>query len=259
MDFLILVLQSFTATRSLETILNSQIATASNLSLLRRTIAKPIEECWVYDRLDQPFETELYKKLHSRFGNVQALAKAFTFSLDASSTLGSWCADWIWSYALAAESLPKLEGRSTRNAMGHLPLAKLVKPEAEIERIREAGEIVRSHFFENPKDKSELLSPKVRRLHTELLRYFERHTDTKCIVFTEQRHTARILCDLFSKIGTQHLRPGVLIGARSDSFGGMNISFRQQVLEVVAFRKGDVNCLVNDSHPFIANSFRKVH
>ncbi|WEW60952.1 Dicer-like protein 1 [Emydomyces testavorans] len=221
----------------------SQIATASNLSLLRQTVARPNEQLWTYDRLGKPFQTQLYKDLHSRFGDVRALEKFFAYALDASSALGAWCADWIWSYALAEVSLPKLEGRAARTTMGNLPIAKFVKPEAEVQRIRAAAEVVRSHVFEDPKDRPELLSPKVRRLHYELLKYFERHTDTKCIVFTEQRHTARILCNLFTKIGTQHLRPGVLIGVRSDTSGGTNISFRQQVLEVVAFRKGDVNCL----------------
>ncbi|EER25001.1 Type III restriction enzyme, res subunit family protein [Coccidioides posadasii C735 delta SOWgp] len=231
------------AARNLETLLNSQIATASNLSLLRQSVARPNEEVWSYDRLDQPFETRLYKELRSRFGDLRALEKLFTFSLKASSNLGAWCADWVWSYALTEESLPKLEGRAARTAMGNLPIAKIVRPEAEIQRIREASEIIRSHKFGDPAIRPELLSPKVRRLHHELLKYFERHTDTKCIVFTEQRHTARILCDLFSKIGTKHLRPGVLIGVRSDASGGMNISFRQQVLAVVSFRKGEVNCL----------------
>ncbi|KAI1956642.1 Dicer-like protein 1 [Ophidiomyces ophidiicola] len=231
------------AARNLETMLNSQIATASNLSLLQQTVARPSEERWVYDRLHKPFETPLYTKLHSRFGNVRALQKTFTYSLDASSNLGAWCADWVWSYALAETSLPKLEGRATRTAMGNIPVAKIIKAESEIQHIREAGEVLRLHVFEEPLGRPELLSPKVQRLYHELLKYFERHTDTKCIVFTEQRHTARILCDLFSRIGTKYLRPGVLIGVRPDTSGGMNVSFRQQVLEVVSFRKGDVNCL----------------
>ncbi|EEP80389.1 predicted protein [Uncinocarpus reesii 1704] len=128
--------------------------------------------------------------------------------------------------------------------MGNLPLAKISKPEAEIQRLRAAGEVLRSHRFENPNGRPELLSPKVRRLHQELSKYFERHTDTKCIVFTEKRHTARILSDLFAKIGTEYLRPGLLIGVRSDPSGATNVSFRQQILEVVKFRNGEVNCLV---------------
>ena len=223
---------------------DSQIATASDPQLLRQSVVKPTEETWHYDRLCPPFETELYKELHSRFGDVSTLDRLFRFAHKTSSTLGAWCSDWIWSYCLAEDMLPQIEARASRKLMKNMPLASTDHPNSEVQRIRAAGECVRAHEFEDPRDKPNLLSPKVRRLHHELSRYFERHTDTKCIVFTNKRHTARILSDLFSRIRTPHLRPGWLTGVRAGDHEGTKLTFRDQLMTLIAFRKGELNCLV---------------
>jgi endoribonuclease Dicer len=92
------------------------------------------------------------------------------------------------------------------------------------------------------------MSPKVSRLREKLVECFRKAADTKCIVFTKQRHTARLLGDLFIQLGIQNLRPGVLIGIRSADDAGMNTSFRQQFTTLVKFRTGELNCLVSFTH-----------
>lgn len=230
--------------RMLETLLDSQIATTSNPTLLQKSVARPEEETWLYDRLEAPIETELYQKLSSQFGNISVLENVFRYSYEASSSLGRWCADWIWSYTLAEDTLQKYVGRISKKYMRGMPQATNKGADAEIKRLKDAVELVKEHKTEVPIDSAEHLSPKVRLLHHQLLRYYERKTDTKCIVFVKQRHTARLLCDLFSRIGTRHLRPGALIGVRLDA-DGKNVTFRQQFLTLLAFRKGEINCLVS--------------
>ncbi|PGH14121.1 hypothetical protein AJ79_03238 [Helicocarpus griseus UAMH5409] len=231
------------AAATLETLLDSQIATASNLDAMRQTIARPTEQTWVYDRLDPPFETDLYRTMHSRFGDIGELEKIFTFALEASSTLGRWCSDWLWTLALVESALPKLEGRIARKHMRSRTGNHPKGVDETIKRLREAGQMIKDYTFLTPVDCPEHLSSKVRLLHRELAMYFERHTDTKCIVFVQQRHTARLLGDLFSRIGTQHMRTGVLIGVRDDGTGNAKVSFRQQFLTLLKFRKGELNCL----------------
>ncbi|KAK2799785.1 Dicer-like protein 1 [Onygenales sp. PD_10] len=235
------------AARTLETLLDSEIATASDINALRQTIARPTEQTWTYDRLDAPFETDLYRTMHSQFGNIGELDKLFSFALEASSALGRWCSDRVWTVLLGDRFLPKLEGRVSRRYMRGPSGAKTAAVDETIQRIREAANIVKLHRFNEPVDCPEHVSPKVRLLLHELSRYFERHTDTKCIVFVTKRYTARVLCDLFSRIGTKHMRTGALIGIRDDELGGPNVSFRQQFLTLLAFRKGELNCLFSTS------------
>ncbi|EFR03219.1 hypothetical protein MGYG_06219 [Nannizzia gypsea CBS 118893] len=230
------------AAKTLENMLDSQIATASNPSLLRQSVARPIEEVWEYDRLEAPFETPLYTQLREKFGDIKVLEKIFKFSRETSSNLGSWCSDWIWSYCLSEETLPKLEARSNRPLMKNL--ANHSSGDTEAERIRDAGAIIKDHEFGDPIANPKLLSPKVLLLRDELLRRFKENPDTRCIVFTAQRHTARILRDLFQKIRSQYIRPNLLVGVRSGGDKiGLDISFREQFLNVIAFRKGEINCL----------------
>ena len=242
---------------NLELLLDAEIATATNLNLLRQSVARPTEEAWLYDRLDSPLETDLHRELRSRFGDIPAFDRLFRFSLEASSTLGAWCSDWIWSYGLAEDVLPQVEARATRNLMKNMPAISTERSDSEIQRIRAAGELIKSHrFIQEPKLTENLFSPKVRLLYQRLSMYFERHTDTKCIVFTAQRHTARILGDLFRRMRPKHLRPGWLIGVRSHDSEGMKVSHRQQFLTLLAFRKGDLNCLVRSTIPAVSNTPR---
>lgn len=227
----------------LESLLDSQIATASDLALLKKSVARPREQVWTYDRLKQPFETELYSELKRRFGDITVFEKLFRFAYDASSTLGKWCSDRVWAYGLSEEVLPKLEGRVDRSYLGGKHKSKPAA-ESEIQRVRQAREIISNHQFSEPHDLPDQLSSKVLLLFRELSKHFETPTDTKCIVFTEQRHTARLLGDLFEHIGSQHLRCGVLVGVRASDTGGMNISFREQILTLMKFRNGELNCLV---------------
>ncbi|EGD90125.1 hypothetical protein H112_02598 [Trichophyton rubrum D6] len=230
------------AAKTLEAMLDSQITTASNPALLRQSVTRPTEEIWEYDRLELPFETPLYRKLRQKFGDIKVLEKIFKFSRETSSSLGSWCSDWIWSYCLSEETLPKLEARSNRPLMKSIPNQPSCDTEAE--RIREAGAIIKEHEFGDPVANPELLSRKVLLLRDQLLRRFKENPDTRCIVFTAQRHTARILRDLFKKIGSQYIRPNLLVGVRSGGDKiGLDISFREQFLNVIAFRKGEINCL----------------
>lgn len=242
----------------LETLLDSQIATASDLALLRKSVARPREQVWTYDRRRQPFETELYRDLRSRFGDIVVLEKLFRFAYDASSNLGKWCSDWVWSYGLSEEILPKLEGRVDRSYMGGKQRSNQAAQD-EIRRIRDAREIIRNHHFAEPDDLADQLSSKVLLLFRELSKYYETPTDNKCIVFTEQRHTARLLGDLFARIGSQHLRTGVLIGVRSNDYGGMNISFREQILTLMKFRNGELNCLVRYLYKSSTYKYRLLH
>lgn len=229
--------------RKLETLLDSQIATTSNLTLLRQFVKRPTEKVWAYDRLEAPFTTELYKTMKDRFGDMSSLEGVFRFAWDASSELGKWCADRAWAHALAEDVLPKLEGNISK-AIGTEASDRL--PETayqEISRIKEAHDTVKNHSFDRP-DAPGSLSPKVRLLRQELGKHFESPTDTKCIVFTKMRYTARILFELFNELNMPYLRPGVLVGVRSSDPAGMNITFRQQFIALVKFRRGEINCLV---------------
>lgn len=227
----------------LETLLDSQIATTSNLTLLRQFVKRPTEKVWAYDRLEAPYATELFKTMKDRFGDMSSLESVFRFAWDASSELGKWCADRAWAHALAEDVLPKIEGNISK-AIGTEVSDRL--PETayqEISRIKEAHVTVKNHFFDSH-DAPGSLSPKVRFLREELGKHFESPTDTKCIVFTKMRYTARILFELFEDLKMPHLRPGVLVGVRSSDPAGMNITFRQQFIALLKFRRGDINCLV---------------
>lgn len=230
--------------RKLETMLDSQIATTLDLTLLRQFIKQPREKVWTYNRLGAPFATELFKTMKDRFGDLSSLETVFRFAWNASSELGRWCADRAWAHALADDVLPKLEGQFSK-VVNMVSPGKLPENACkEIERIKEASDIVKNHPFNRPDDQGSL-SPKVELLRTELNKYFDNSSDTKCISFTKMRYTARVLFELFTELNLPCLRPGVLVGVRSSDLAGMNITFRQQFISLVKFRRGEVNCLVD--------------
>ncbi|KAJ5705739.1 hypothetical protein N7536_001428 [Penicillium majusculum] len=228
------------AATQLETLLDSRIATTSDLALLRNFVNKPIEEEWVYDKLPPPFETNLHSMLKSKYGDMSILEGAFRFASVASSELGAWCADQVWALALADEVLPKLEGSIGKVTDSDLQDSE--KTSGEIKRIQEANQLVKEYIANQTFQPSDL-SPKVELLIRKLQEQFSKSPDTKCIVFTQRRNTAKVLLQLCEKLQIPNLRPGILVGVRKGDAVGMNSTFRGQFLVLVKFRKSEVNCL----------------
>lgn len=233
--------------RELETLLHSQIATTSNLSLLQESVHRPKEQIAAFDQLLEPYETPLYKLMNENFGYLEILDKPFVSALAASSELGSWCADQIWRFTFTEDDTRKLESKMERDFLAKKPQ---VEPLGVLDRnvalLGDAREVVRNHTFCAPAASLSDLSSKVLLLQKYLLQIFERPTESKVIVFVQTRYTARLLEDLFGhpNIGTVHMRAGTLVGTRKGDVGDASFSFRQQVLTLTRFRKGLVNCLV---------------
>lgn len=224
--------------------LHCQIATTSDLSLLRMSISRPDESLAVYGRLAYAYDTPLCSSLKAKFGDLDALAKFFRNAREAASQLGEWCADHLWRFVLEEEQALKVERKMERNFnrdSGNHPVEVL---DAELARLKEAKEVVKSWTFTDPDVSGNSLSPKVLLLHKYLSLIFEKPSDAKCIIFVKHRYTARVLAQLFSRIGTPNLRLDLLIGSRTGDVGDISFSFRQQVLTLMKFRKGDINCLV---------------
>lgn len=215
--------------------------------MLRRFVKKPTEETWTYKQLDEPFATELYQAMKSKFGNIKALAPVYRFTLNATSELGRWCADQLWAQALADDVLPKLEGVVFRDCDIESPEQTADETRHDIMKVKEAYEVVSSHEHKHPLDPGQL-SPKVELLLDQLRKHFRESMEKKCIVFTQRRNTAKALLRLCETLDIPNLRPGILVGVRNSDITG-SITFRHQFLVLVKFRQGEINCLVNTKRP----------
>lgn len=180
--------------------------------------------------------------LSAQFGDVAALERVFRFAWNASSELGRWCADRVWAEAMAEDVLPKLEAKIGRESDSDSHVTQNVSN--DIRRIHEASEIVKRHMADHPLQFGEL-SPKVQLLCEKLREHFKESPETKCIVFTRQRNTAKALLQVCEQLNISNLHPGVLVGSRNGEVVGMNTTFHQQILTLVKFRQGEINCLVS--------------
>jgi endoribonuclease Dicer len=168
----------------------------------------------------------------------------FAFARDATSHLGEWCADHFWFMALADQESFKVERKLERTFLADKENRPIHLLDVELSRVREAKEFVHDWIFAAPKLEENILSPKVLLLHKYLGLIFEKPSDARCIIFVKRRYTARLLMALFTQIGSPLMRLGLLIGTRYGDPGDVKISFRQQVLTLTKFRKGEINCLV---------------
>ena len=235
----------------MEELLDSQIATSTDLSL-NTFVHKPKEYVWQYEKLLPPFETPLYNRLHV-YSDLKILSKLFRYAKEATSTLGPYCSDRAWSYGLnelaaerKAQRLEIEENGNTRSRYGKAP-RPVSEIDAEKQQILDAAGFVANHGNAPPSPSTECLSSKVILLYDKLQEYFERPTDTKCIIFVEQRLTAFILNDLFRQIGSKHLKPDILVGIRSTDYNSMGLSLRKQIIALDKFKKGELNCLFSTS------------
>ncbi|KAI9794454.1 MAG: Dicer-like protein 1 [Peltula sp. TS41687] len=232
------------AAKELETLLHCQIATTFDLALLRRTVHRPDEQVASYSPLRLPFETPLYRKLHVQFGQLEILAKFFREAKEASSQLGAWCADHIWSFLLSEEEERRLESRVERDFLSQKDkMEPTEKLDAEVAQLRQAIDLIKDHKFRDVTVTPDNLSSKVMLLVSYLKDSFEESADHKCIVFVSRRYTARLLGDLFSRLGLPNIMAGTLLGARKGEPGDPNISYKHQMLTLTRFRKGKLNCL----------------
>lgn len=181
--------------------------------------------------------------MEKNFGHLECLETTFKYALSASAELGPWFSDHVWKHALAEEMVPKLHGKISTRFRRFPQEDAMARIEAESKSLQEAVTFVANHH-PNENEILSQLSPKVHLLYEKLSLIFQYSKDTKCIVFTQQRHTARLLGDLFAILEVPNLHPGVLVGIRSGDVAGMNTTYRQQFKVMTEFRKGGINCLV---------------
>lgn len=240
------------AATELEAILDCEIATANDGSLFQMSSSNNgrSEQLGRYAPLVPKFKTPLNQQMHQCFSKNRILTKPLRFSYEASRELGSWCSDQVWVLCLSDDETKKLIAKSGR-------LGRSLKIESNPElieksrsEIQEAKDIVSKHAFDPPdysddRSWSTNLSSKVVLLIRYLRERYERETTDKCIVFVKERYTARLLARLFEQDGirTASLHVGTLIGTRSDDAADLNTTFREQVLTLIGFRKGILNCL----------------
>lgn len=201
------------AAAELEAILNCQIATASDLSLLQYADNQMLEQFDVYAPLGPQFETPLFKEMKEKLDNNEVFIKILRYAKEASSELGMWCADRLWLTSLSEEEMRKLEAKTERKFVAQKGVKPIEDFERQILQLQKARKFVEVHRFDVPRPSLDHLSTKVMNLMRHLQDRFERPTDDKCIVFVKQRYTAKVLADLFShpNIGTSHLRVGTLV------------------------------------------------
>ncbi|KAI3400556.1 hypothetical protein diail_2757 [Diaporthe ilicicola] len=231
------------AAMELEGLLHSQIATTADPKALQTTVSKPKKEIMAsYSHLIQPPETELTAKLRAAVGRNKYLSKAFAFSKFASRELGTWFVDRNWQLVLQDEELFKLEAKTERELVNSMASVDAVDKHKKC--IQSARKLIQNHRFREPEEF--LLSSKVHVLLRLLKDYFNNTKDRiRCIVFVEQRWTAKLLADLLQQEGIikiPGLKVGVLMGANQDD-NYSSTSFRQQLMTIIKFKDGELNCI----------------
>lgn len=222
--------------------MDSKIATTTNFTALLRAVSRPQEEFWTYPKLNEPTTTPLFRLLKETFGDLKVLEPVFRFAWRATSELGAWCADYVWTFALAQDVIPRLQAKIGRDSGSEDETTESI--ERNMKRIHEAAQIVKNYKFKSPLEPDQI-NPKVELLLRKLSQHFGKSKDTKCIVFTRRRNTAKSLGHLCSVMNIPNLRPGILVGIRNHDVTG-TVTLRDQFLALIKFRQGEINCLVRE-------------
>lgn len=231
------------AAKELEGLLHSQIATTADPQALQTTVSKPKKEVLAtYSHLVQPPETGLTAKLRALVGSNKHLSKAFAFSKYASRELGTWFVDRNWQLLFQEDELFKLEAKTEKGFVDNMASTGSVNKHKK--SIQSARQLIQKHQFTEPEEF--LLSSKVHLLLRLLTDHFNNGKDkVRCIVFVEQRWTAKLLADLLQQEGIIRipgLKVGVLMGANQDD-NCSSTSFRQQLMTIIKFKDGELNCI----------------
>ena len=196
-----------------------------------------------YAPLPASYTTSLCAELENRLKGTNCLKKYFRQAKEIASELGEWCADRLWSLALADEEFEKLQCKAEQGFVAEVVGRDVLNE--ELRQLQEAKSIVMdpSHSLPPPSFEDNSLSSKVLSLKEFLDGQFENPTEARCIVFVKKRFTARLLAELFQHIGSKHMRLALLIGTRQAEAGDLKVTIRQQMLTLMKFRKGELNLL----------------
>ncbi|KAH7134611.1 hypothetical protein B0J13DRAFT_450366 [Dactylonectria estremocensis] len=235
------------AAAELESMLCSEIATLSDEVMAHSDHKqKVVETRETYARLENPNDsvTELWHKVSEQIAYNPQFRSSLELTKEASSSLGRWCADRYWKLLITDTETARLAARTDRD-FGHNTASS--QAEGAIEAIRMIQNIIDDHVLEPIQPTSTDLSSKVKRLQ-EILReaFVDGYTARRrCIVFVEKRYTACLLSDLFSQ--PDMMIPGMacsfMVGCQSATSNFGNMSFRDQVLALQRFKRGETNCL----------------
>ncbi|KAL7807947.1 hypothetical protein V8C44DRAFT_351125 [Trichoderma aethiopicum] len=232
------------AAAELESMLCSKIATITDDALMAsQAHRRQVEVKELYDRLEDPenSKTRLWGVIsqHVR-GNLQFKGH-LEFAANASSTLGTWCADRYWKLLTTDAEMIKLEARTGRDSFD----IDVVAGDNAMAAVRRAREEIRDFNLGPIVRGSPELSSKVKLLHEVLEDAFCRHQAKRCIVFVQARATAFILADLFKQPGMliPGMTAGYMIGSQSTTSSAAYMSYREQIVSLQKFRYGETNCL----------------
>lgn len=187
-----------TTAAELESLMCSEIATVSDEVLARGQARRnQVEIIEYYARLPEPEETRtiLREKIANQVYNIGAQFRAsLDFTLEASSRLGTWCADRYWQLLITETEVVRLIAKTTRDMGAH-------QGDAATNSIREVQRLVQELNLApiTKESRDFMLSSKTIVLRQVLEEAFCNQGTKRCIVFVEKRFTAFLLTDLFQQ------------------------------------------------------------
>lgn len=186
------------AAMDLEEILCGKIATISDEAMGGfRDNRDETERTECYEKLEDPehSKTNLWEAISRCIGRNPQFKAHLSFTRNASSVLGTWCADRYWQLLTTNDEMAKIEAKTGRDT---LDLDVFDSDEA-IAAVSRTRDIIQDHQFGPIANNWSDLSSKVKTLHGILDNAFSQRLSKRCIVFVEQRTTAFLLADLFSQ------------------------------------------------------------
>ncbi|KAK4165937.1 dicer-like protein 1 [Cladorrhinum sp. PSN259] len=237
------------AAAELEGLLHSKIATVSDPTALQNSTSMPKEEMVLqYDPKSKDWTTDLDKALKKLIGKFGDFSRAFAFTSMATAELGPWVADRFWQLYFRQEDLAKLEINFERSLLQAVVTGHSNDLNINVNPVRDAHNLVNQHQFARPSlDRSQLSSKVIELVKALQTQFSHEDHDRRCIVFVKQRNMATLLVDLLKQPDIQipGLKPGYLIGGgrNESSWDLVKVGYRDQVLTIIKFKKGELNCI----------------
>ncbi|MBE3043365.1 hypothetical protein IMZ48_12505 [Candidatus Bathyarchaeota archaeon] len=233
------------AAEELEYLLCSDIATVSSGRLTEEFGQKVHEEIMIpFPRLERRIDTDLMRKIRSLLEATPLYEKMVKYSSSCTSELGPWCMDRFWKLCFSSPRMPSVVANAENFAQQRRRTIDFCREDQNPVRIvNKVHEIIEEHALPALNPDTSHLSHKTLLLVSVLGDYFREPGEHKCIVFVEKRYTAMLLAEVFKQLQSlPYLKPAYVVGERADQ-GPVTMSYREAVLTIHRFRKGETNCL----------------